>query len=243
MAAVEVEGLRKTYGDVVAVDRIDLEIAEGEVLAILGPNGAGKTTTVEILEGYRTPDAGTVRVLGVDPRTGGQAWRERIGIVLQEAGFEELFTPRELIRLHAGWYPHPRAVDEVIEMVGLQDKADARVRALSGGQRRRLDLALGIVGSPELLFLDEPTTGFDPSARATRVGAGRPAAGHRRDDPADHALPGRGPAPGRPARGRRPRAGGRAGHRGAARCVRGHGCGDLLPAAGRHRGGGPARPR
>ncbi|MDO8121930.1 ABC transporter ATP-binding protein [Isoptericola sp. b490] len=165
MAAVEVEGLRKTYGDVVAVDRIDLEIAEGEVLAILGPNGAGKTTTVEILEGYRTPDAGRVRVLGADPQTGGRAWRERIGIVLQEAGFEELFTPRELIRLHAGWYPHPRAVDEVIEMVGLEDKADARVRTLSGGQRRRLDLALGIVGSPELLFLDEPTTGFDPSAR------------------------------------------------------------------------------
>ncbi len=165
MAAVEVSGLRKTYGDVVAVDRIDLEIAEGEVLAILGPNGAGKTTTVEILEGYRHPDAGTVRVLGMDPQTGGRALRERVGIVLQEAGFEELFTPRELIRLHAGWYPHPRAVDEVIEMVGLEEKADARVRTLSGGQRRRLDLALGIVGSPELLFLDEPTTGFDPSAR------------------------------------------------------------------------------
>ncbi len=165
MAAVEVSGLRKTYGDLVAVDEIDLEIAEGEVLAILGPNGAGKTTTVEMLEGYRTPDAGTVRVLGADPQTGGRAWRERIGIVLQEAGFEELFTPRELIRLHAGWYPHPRAVDEVLAMVGLEDKADARVRTLSGGQRRRLDLGLGIVGSPELLFLDEPTTGFDPSAR------------------------------------------------------------------------------
>ena len=165
MAAVEVSGLRKTYGDLVAVDGIDLEIAEGEVLAILGPNGAGKTTTVEMLEGYRTPDAGTVRVLGADPQTGGRAWRERIGIVLQEAGFEELFTPRELIRLHAGWYPHPRAVDEVLAMVGLEDKADARVRTLSGGQRRRLDLGLGIVGSPELLFLDEPTTGFDPSAR------------------------------------------------------------------------------
>ncbi len=165
MSAVVVEGLRKTYGEVVAVDRIDLEIAEGEVLALLGPHGAGKTTTTEILEGYRTPDAGEVRVLGMDPRTGGRELRERIGIVLQEAGFEELFTPRELIRLHAGWYPRPRPVDEVLAMVGLEEKADARVRTLSGGQRRRLDLALGIVGSPEMLFLDEPTTGFDPSAR------------------------------------------------------------------------------
>ncbi|MCV2393088.1 ABC transporter ATP-binding protein [Actinotalea sp. M2MS4P-6] len=165
MSAVVVDGLRKTYGDVVAVDRIDLEIAEGEVLALLGPNGAGKTTTVEILEGYRRPDAGTVRVLGMDPRTGGRALRERIGVVLQEAGFEEQFTPRELVRLHAGWYPRPRAVEEVLAMVGLEEKADARVRTLSGGQRRRLDLALGIVGSPEMLFLDEPTTGFDPSAR------------------------------------------------------------------------------
>ncbi len=165
MPVVVVEGLRKSYGDLVAVDGIDLEIAEGEVLALLGPNGAGKTTTVEMIEGYRRPDAGTVRVLGMDPRTGGRALRERIGIVLQEAGFEELFTPRELLRLHAGWYPRPRAVDEVLEMVGLQDKADSRVRTLSGGQRRRLDLGLAIIGSPQMLFLDEPTTGFDPSAR------------------------------------------------------------------------------
>ncbi|WP_447925069.1 ABC transporter ATP-binding protein [Georgenia muralis] len=165
MAAVEVEGLRKAYGDVTAVDGLDLTIDDGEVVALLGPNGAGKTTVVEILEGYRRRDAGTVRVLGTDPQTGGREFRERIGVVLQEAGFEELFTPRELVRLHAGYYPRPRAVDEVLALTGLEEKADARVRTLSGGQRRRLDLALGIVGRPEMLFLDEPTTGFDPSAR------------------------------------------------------------------------------
>ena len=165
MPAVVAHGLRKTYGSLVAVDEVDLTIEEGEVVALLGPNGAGKTTTVEMLEGYRTPDAGEVRVLGHDPRTGGRAFRERVGIVLQEAGFEELFTPRELIRLHAGYYPNPRTVDDVLSLVGLEEKADARVRTLSGGQRRRLDLGLGIVGNPEMLFLDEPTTGFDPSAR------------------------------------------------------------------------------
>lgn len=165
MAAVEVHGLRKAYGDVVAVDGIDLTVEEGEVVALLGPNGAGKTTTVEILEGYRPRDEGTVSVLGHDPGWGGRDLRERIGIVLQEAGFEDGFTPRELVRLHAGYYPHPRPVDEVIRITGLEEKADARVRTLSGGQRRRLDLALGIVGDPDLLFLDEPTTGFDPSAR------------------------------------------------------------------------------
>lgn len=165
MPTVVVEGLRKSYGAVAAVDGLDLTIEAGEVIAMLGPNGAGKTTTVEILEGYRKPDAGTVSVLGMDPQTGGRAFRERIGVVLQEAGFEEQFSPRELIRLHAGYYPHPRAVDDVISLVGLEEKADARVRTLSGGQRRRLDLALGIVGDPEMLFLDEPTTGFDPSAR------------------------------------------------------------------------------
>lgn len=165
MKAIEVVGLRKMYGSLAAVDGLDLHVDTGEVVALLGPNGAGKTTAVEILEGYRRPDSGTVRVLGMDPQTGGRAYRERIGIVLQEAGFEETFTPRELIRLHAGYYPRPRPVDEVIRLTGLTEKADARVRTLSGGQRRRLDLALGIVGNPEMIFLDEPTTGFDPSAR------------------------------------------------------------------------------
>ncbi|MGA8044746.1 MAG: ABC transporter ATP-binding protein [Dermatophilaceae bacterium] len=165
MGAIEVTGLRKSYGSVIAVDGMDLFVDTGEVVGLLGPNGAGKTTAVEILEGYRRPDAGTVRVLGMDPQTGGRAFRERIGVVLQEAGFEETFTPRELIRLHAGYYPHPRPVDDVIRLAGLEEKADARVRSLSGGQRRRLDLALGIVGNPEMIFLDEPTTGFDPSAR------------------------------------------------------------------------------
>lgn len=165
MTAVVVEGLHKHYGTVRAVDGLDLVVEAGEVVALLGPNGAGKTTAVEVLEGYREADSGTVRVLGADPRAGGRALRERIGVVLQEAGFEEQFTPRELVRLHAGWYPHPRSVAEVLELVGLEEKADQRVRTLSGGQRRRLDLALGIVGDPELLFLDEPTTGFDPSAR------------------------------------------------------------------------------
>jgi ABC-2 type transport system ATP-binding protein len=165
MAAIEVTGLRKVYGNVVAVDGLDLTVGEGEVVALLGPNGAGKTTTVETLEGYRTRDAGAVSVLGHDPQSGGREFRERIGIVLQEAGFEDNFTPRELVRLHAGYYPHPRAVAEVLTLTGLDEKADARVGGLSGGQKRRLDLALGIVGDPELLFLDEPTTGFDPSAR------------------------------------------------------------------------------
>ena len=165
MRAIEVTGLRKSYGPVTAIDGLELFVDAGEVVALLGPNGAGKTTAVEILEGYRRPDAGTVRVLGMDPQTSGRAFRERIGVVLQEAGFEETFTPRELIRLHAGYYPCPRPVNEVLRLAGLQEKADARIRTLSGGQRRRLDLALGIVGDPEMIFLDEPTTGFDPSAR------------------------------------------------------------------------------
>ncbi|MFZ0160235.1 MAG: ABC transporter ATP-binding protein [Kineosporiaceae bacterium] len=163
--AVLVEGLRKAYGPVRAVDGVDLSIAHGEVVALLGPNGAGKTTTVETLEGYRRRDAGRVEVLGVDPEHGGRAFRERIGVVLQEAGFEEQFSVLELVRLHAGYYPHPRPVDQVIDVAGLAEKRGARVKTLSGGQRRRLDLALGIIGDPELLFLDEPTTGFDPAAR------------------------------------------------------------------------------
>lgn len=163
--AVSVEGLRKAYGDVLAVDDLSFAIAEGEVFALLGPNGAGKTTTVEILEGHRRRSAGSVSVLGYDPQTGGRAFRERIGIVLQEAGFDDTFTVAELVRLYRGLYPRRLDVDAVIDQVGLTEKAGARVKTLSGGQRRRLDLALGLVGDPDLLFLDEPTTGFDPSAR------------------------------------------------------------------------------
>lgn len=165
VVAIEVDGLRKTYGSVCAVDRLRFSVEVGEVFALLGPNGAGKTTTVEILEGHRSRDGGTVSVLGFDPQDGERAYRERIGIVLQEAALDEEFSVRELARLYAGFYPAPRSVDEVIELVGLVDKADARIGTLSGGQRRRADLALGLIGDPELLYLDEPTTGFDPSAR------------------------------------------------------------------------------
>jgi len=165
MAAIEVRGLRKTYGRHQAVAGIDLSIAAGEVFALLGPNGAGKTTTVEILEGHRRRDGGDVRVLGVDPATAGRGWRARIGIVLQEASDQAELTVAETVRHVAGFYPHPRPAERVIEQVGLTDKARSRVRTLSGGQRRRLDVALGIVGQPEVLFLDEPTTGFDPAAR------------------------------------------------------------------------------
>jgi ABC-2 type transport system ATP-binding protein len=165
MAAIVVEQLVKEYGALRAVDGLSFSIREGEVFALLGPNGAGKTTTVEILEGHRDRTAGHVSVLGFDPATGGRAMRERIGIVLQEAGLDEDFTPRELVTLYSRMYPRRLAVDEVLGLVGLDEKRDARIRTLSGGQRRRLDLALGLVGDPELLFLDEPTTGFDPEAR------------------------------------------------------------------------------
>ena len=165
MVAVEVRGLRKEYGPLVAVDDLTFSIREGEVFALLGPNGAGKTTTVEILEGHRRRTAGEVRVLGCDPGTAGREFHERIGIVLQDAGFDEDFSVRELVRLYRGLYPRGLDPDSVIDQVGLAEKRDARVKTLSGGQRRRLDLALGLVGDPELLFLDEPTTGFDPSAR------------------------------------------------------------------------------
>jgi ABC-2 type transport system ATP-binding protein len=162
---IAVRGLHKRYGEVEAVAGIDLTIAAGEVFALLGPNGAGKTTTVEILEGYRRRTEGDVRVLGVDPETGGRSLRQRIGIVSQEGGADREFTVRETIELYSAAYPAPLAVDEVTKLVGLEEKADARIRTLSGGQRRRLDFALGIAGNPQLLFLDEPTTGFDPSAR------------------------------------------------------------------------------
>ncbi len=163
--AVLVDGLCKRYGDHLAVDDLSFAIAPGEVVALLGPNGAGKTTTVEILEGHRQRDAGDVRVLGHDPGAGERALRERIGIVLQEAGIEDVFTARETLTLYRSMYPRRRDVDEVLAMVGLTEKADDRVATLSGGQQRRLDLALGLIGDPELIFLDEPTTGFDPSAR------------------------------------------------------------------------------
>ncbi|MDQ1715211.1 MAG: type transport system ATP-binding protein [Frankiaceae bacterium] len=164
-AAVEVRGLTKSYGNVHAVRGIDLTVEPGKVTAVLGPNGAGKTTTMEILEGFRDRDAGEVRVLGLDPGSNGKELRERLGIVLQETAAEAYLTPREVLAMHARYYPHPRDVDEVIALVGLTEKANARVKTLSGGQKRRLDVGLGIIGDPELLFLDEPTTGYDPTAR------------------------------------------------------------------------------
>ena len=162
---IRVRGLRKRYGSFEAVRGVDLDVRAGEVLACLGPNGAGKTTTVEILEGYRSRDEGDVSVLGEDPARGSRAWRARIGVVLQEAALEEHLTVREALTLFAAYYPQPRGIDEIIALAGLEEKADARLGRLSGGQRRRADVALALVGGPELIFLDEPTTGFDPTAR------------------------------------------------------------------------------
>jgi ABC-2 type transport system ATP-binding protein len=164
-AAISVRGLVKRYGDRNAVDGLDLDIARGEIFALLGPNGAGKTTTVEVLEGYRERDGGEVQVLGVDPARGGRRWKADLGIVLQSGAGDSQLTCLELLRAQAAYYPDPRDPAEVLELVGLTEKAGARGRTLSGGQRRRLDVALGIVGRPRLLFLDEPTTGFDPEAR------------------------------------------------------------------------------
>lgn len=165
MNAIEVRDLRKAYGDVQAVDGVTFDVRAGECLALLGPNGAGKTTTTEVLEGYLHADFGSVRVLGADPRTAGLAWRARIGIVLQSDRDLGDLTVRETVRHFAGYFANPRDPEEVIAAVGLEEKARTRNSKLSGGQRRRLDVALGIIGRPEVLFLDEPTTGFDPAAR------------------------------------------------------------------------------
>ncbi|GAA4546899.1 ABC transporter ATP-binding protein [Streptomyces collinus] len=162
---MHVRGLRKRYGGVTAVDGIDLGIRRGEVFGLLGPNGAGKSTTVEILQGNRDRDAGEVSVLGSDPATGTRAWRSRVGIVWQDESAPAELTVRETVRHFARYYPRPRDPEEVIALTGLEAKADSRIKALSGGQRRRLDVALGVIGGPDLLLLDEPTTGFDPAAR------------------------------------------------------------------------------
>ncbi|MGN6216319.1 MAG: ATP-binding cassette domain-containing protein [Solirubrobacterales bacterium] len=163
--AISVKGLRKSYGEHEAVAGIDFEVAAGEVFGFLGPNGAGKTTTIEILEGYRERSGGEVIVLGADPSQPTRAWRERVGLVLQECELDPLWTVQEAVSLFARFYRSPRPVTETIELVGLAGKRDARIGTLSGGQKRRADVALGIVGDPDLIFLDEPTTGFDPSAR------------------------------------------------------------------------------
>ena len=164
-AVIEARGLRKRYGAVEAVRGVDLRVERGEVFALLGPNGAGKTTTVEILEGHRTRSGGEVRVLGFDPERNDLALKERTGIVLQHTGLEPYLTVAESIDMFRGYYQRPLALDEILAIVGLEEQRDQRVRRLSGGQQRRLDVAAGLAGDPELLFLDEPTTGFDPSAR------------------------------------------------------------------------------
>ena len=164
-STIEITGLRKSYGDVNAVDGIDLTVEAGQVFALLGPNGAGKTTTVEILEGYRRRDGGHVSVLGFDPARAERRFKEQIGIVLQSTGVDPYLTVAETIELYRRYYPNPRPLDEVVEVVGLREKRDSRVNKLSGGQQRRLDMAIALAGDPVLLFLDEPTTGFDPSAR------------------------------------------------------------------------------
>jgi ABC-2 type transport system ATP-binding protein len=165
MAVIEATDLEKRYGDVLALDGVSFTVEAGEVFALLGPNGAGKTTTVEILEGYRSPDSGSVTVLGTNPRSAPRSWRDRIGIVLQQSGIEKELTVREALTRLARLYRHPADIDRTIGRVGLTEKADARIKTLSGGQRRRVDMAAAIIGQPQLIFLDEPTTGFDPAAR------------------------------------------------------------------------------
>ena len=217
--AIEVSDLHKSYGPTQAVRGVSFGVERGEVFGLLGPNGAGKTTTVEILEGYRKRSAGEVRVLGHDPEVRNRRLQERVGIVLQSCGFYPRVTVREAVDHFAKAYPRPRDPAETIGLVGLTDKADARTNELSGGQRRRLDLALALVGDPELVFLDEPTTGFDPAARRTAWNAVRRAQGPRQDGGAHHPLPGRGAGAGgprgdregRPHRGRGPAGGARPG--------------------------------
>jgi ABC-2 type transport system ATP-binding protein len=170
MPAVHVDDLRKSYGEYEALRGVSFEIREGEVFSLLGPNGAGKTTTIEILEGYRRRDSGTVSVLGADPAHASSHWRGQIGVVLQSSAMYENINVRESLALFAGYYERPRPVDEVIGVVGLEEKAETLVRRLSGGQRRRLDFGLALIGDPELIFLDEPTTGFDPAARRNAWG-------------------------------------------------------------------------
>src|SRR3982751_1505818 len=196
-AVIEVRDLRRAYGPVEAVRGLDLQIARGEVYALLGPNGAGKTTTVEILEGFGAPMAGQVRVLGVDPAHAPLAWRDRIGIMLQESAPDPGLTVRETLELYAGYHSRPRAIGDTLALVGLAGEAGRRGADLSGGQQRRLDLALALIGDPELIFLDEPTTGFDPAARraAWDVLDGLRALG--RTGPPHHPLHGRGRTPGR----------------------------------------------
>jgi ABC-2 type transport system ATP-binding protein len=165
VTAIVVEGLTKRFGDFAAVDGVSLEVPDGQLVAVLGPNGAGKTTTLEILEGFLAPTSGTVRVLGVDPHRGDRRWRARIGLVLQSTSLDAELSVRDTLAVFAGLYPTPRRVGEVLELVDLADDAEARVGSLSGGQRRRVDVAIGIIGRPDVLFLDEPTTGLDPEAR------------------------------------------------------------------------------
>ena len=165
MTVIEVEGLTKQFGRFTAVNQVTFHVNEGEIFGLLGENGAGKTTTMEMLEGFQRPDAGSIVVLGRDPQHAPREWRDRIGLVLQESEFDPLHSVRETLQLFASFFSHPRDVDETLAMVGLSDKANERVGRLSGGQKRRVDVALGIVGRPKLLFLDEPTTGFDPVAR------------------------------------------------------------------------------
>ena len=217
---IDIRGLHKSYGDVEAVAGVDLHVDQGEVFALLGPNGAGKTTTVEILEGYRDRTAGDISVLGHDPAKPDADLKRRIGIVLQSTGVDPYLTVRETVTLYAGFYPSPRDVDEVVDLVGLAEKRDTRVNKLSGGQQRRLDVAVALAGDPELLFLDEPTTGFDPNARRNAWEIVKNLTVDRQDDLPDDPLHGRGPVPrgpGRRDRRRFDRRGGPPGHPGGAR--------------------------